>query len=241
MIVVICLTTFLGEMPLMVISRVSQLSISNFRTRLWFFYIGMQTALPTSEILYEEAAPVASMVATPLGYTCKHTHLCWPSNMMQKQGDAECKGNMINIQEVSVRLMGCSMHTWIPHEARVLSRVNNKKGKRVSDALYTLCKMFSESHASGIQNWPMRVLDSNGMLWVWPRVQANASAISTESTSRSQYKANIHEESSIKLMKNTPILLSSKKDQVFSPLSYSHVHTAASHVRYSPKTYYMGI
>ena len=31
------------------------------------------------------------------------------------------------------------------------ARVNNKEGKRVSNALYTPCKMFSESHAPGIQ------------------------------------------------------------------------------------------
>ena len=60
-------------------------------------------------------------------------------------------------------------------------------------------------------------------------MQANASVISTESTSRSQYKTSVYEESSIKLMKNTAILLSSKRNQVFSPLG-SHVRTAASHV-----------
>ena len=46
------------------------------------------------------------------------------------------------------------------------------------------------------------------------------SAISTKSTSRSQYKTSIYEESSIKLKKNASILLSSKKNQVFSPLGY---------------------
>ena len=33
----------------------------------------------------------------------------------------------------------------------VLIRENNKEGKRVSNALYTPYKMFSESHAPGIQ------------------------------------------------------------------------------------------
>ena len=33
----------------------------------------------------------------------------------------------------------------------ILSRVNNKEGKRVSNALYTQYKMFSESHTPGIQ------------------------------------------------------------------------------------------
>ena len=65
----------------------------------------------------------------------------------------------------------------------------------------------------------MRVLDSNGTLWVWPRVQANASAISTENASRSLYKMSVHEESSIKLTKNTSILHSLVKNQVFSALS----------------------
>ncbi len=38
------------------------------------------------------------------------------------------------------------------HEAEyVLPRINNKEGKRVSNALYTPYKMFSESHAPGIQ------------------------------------------------------------------------------------------
>ena len=33
----------------------------------------------------------------------------------------------------------------------VLSRVYNKEEKRVSNALYAVCKMFSESHVPGIQ------------------------------------------------------------------------------------------
>ena len=33
----------------------------------------------------------------------------------------------------------------------IVSRVYNKEEKRVSNALYALCKMFSESHAPGIQ------------------------------------------------------------------------------------------
>ena len=64
----------------------------------------------------------------------------------------------------------------------------------------------------------MRALNSNGTLWAWPQVQANASAISTKNASRSQYKTNVHEESSIKLMKNASIPHRSKKNQVFSPL-----------------------
>ena len=52
----------------------------------------------------------------------------------------------------------------------------------------------------------MRALNSNGTLWAWPQVQANASMILTENASRSQYKMNIHEESSIKLTKNASIL-----------------------------------
>ena len=31
------------------------------------------------------------------------------------------------------------------------ARVNNKEGKRISNALYTPCKMFSENYAPGIQ------------------------------------------------------------------------------------------
>ena len=57
-----------------------------------------------------------------------------------------------------------------------------------------------------LKNWSMRAFNWNGMLWAWPRV----SAISTESVSRSQYKTSVHEESSIKLMKNASILLNSK-------------------------------
>ena len=33
----------------------------------------------------------------------------------------------------------------------IIARVNNKGGKRVSNALYVPYKMFSESHAPGIQ------------------------------------------------------------------------------------------
>ena len=52
--------------------------------------------------------------------------------------------------------------------------------------LYALCKISAESHAPGIQkltNESARV--KSGTSWVWPRVrQVNASAISTENTSR---------------------------------------------------------
>jgi hypothetical protein len=56
----------------------------------------------------------------------------------------------------------------------------------------------------------MRVLDSNGTLWVWPRVQANTRAISTENAGRSQHIASVDEECSIKLTNNAAILLSLK-------------------------------
>ena len=36
-------------------------------------------------------------------------------------------------------------------EVRCVARVYNKEEKRVSNTLYALCKMFSESHAPGIQ------------------------------------------------------------------------------------------
>ena len=50
----------------------------------------------------------------------------------------------------------------------------------------------------------------------WPRVQANVSVISTENASRSQYETSVHEESSIKFIKNAPapILHSSKASHV---------------------------
>ena len=39
----------------------------------------------------------------------------------------------------------------VDHPHWVAARVNNKEGKRVSNALYTPYKMFSENHAPGIQ------------------------------------------------------------------------------------------
>jgi hypothetical protein len=57
----------------------------------------------------------------------------------------------------------------------------------------------------------MRALDSNSELWAWSRVQANASAISTENASRSQYKTSIHEESSLKHTKNASVLSNPEK------------------------------
>ena len=35
----------------------------------------------------------------------------------------------------------------------IISRVNNKEEKRVSNALYSPYKMFTESHVPGIQKW----------------------------------------------------------------------------------------
>ena len=82
----------------------------------------------------------------------------------------------------------------------------------------------------------MRALDSNGMLWVWPQVQAaNASSVSTEKTSRSRYKTSISEESCMKLTKNASILHS---PEVFSPLGQLRAQDGKSHC--SPKTYYTG-
>ncbi len=64
----------------------------------------------------------------------------------------------------------------------------------------------------------MRALDSNSRLWASPRVQANASAISTETADRSQYRTSVHEESCIKVTKNSSILYRLEKNRVFSPL-----------------------
>ena len=111
----------------------------------------------------------------------------------------------------------------------LLSRVNNKERKRVSNALYTPYEMFSESHAPGIQKLTN---ESARFKWYVVGVASSASqreAISTESASRSQYETSVCEESSIKLMKDASILLSSKKNQLFSPWA-GHVRTAASHV-----------
>ena len=44
----------------------------------------------------------------------------------------------------------CSVNLSV-HLNLVIARVNNKEGKRVSNALYTPYKMFSESHTPGIQ------------------------------------------------------------------------------------------
>ena len=65
----------------------------------------------------------------------------------------------------------------------------------------------------------MRALDSNNELWVWPRVQPNASAVAAENANRSRYKTSVHEESSIKLMKNASICRSPEKNRVFSDLA----------------------
>ena len=65
----------------------------------------------------------------------------------------------------------------------------------------------------------MRALDSNNELWAWPRVQTNVNAIEAENTSKSRYKTSVHEESSIKLMKNASICRSPEKNRVFSDLA----------------------
>ena len=111
----------------------------------------------------------------------------------------------------------------------ILSRVNNKERKRVSNELYTPYEMFSESHAPGIKK---STNESARFKWYIVGVASSASqreAISTESASRSQYETSVREESSIKLMKGASILLNSKKNQLFSPWT-GHVCTAASHV-----------
>ena len=98
-----------------------------------------------------------------------------------------------------------------------MSRVYNNERKRVSNALYGLCNMCSESHAPGIQT--LTNDDSNNELWAWPRVQTNTSAIAAENASRSRYKMSVHEESSIKLKKNASIRRSPEKNQVFNDLA----------------------
>ena len=97
-----------------------------------------------------------------------------------------------------------------------ISLIKSKWEESIERAIYSVQDVFGELHQE-FKNQPTRAFDSNGTLWAWPRVQANVSAISTESTSRSKYKTSFYEESSIKLMKNASIL-SSKKNQVFSLL-----------------------
>ena len=78
------------------------------------------------------------------------------------------------------------------------------------------------------KHWPMRALDSNNDLWAWPRVQTNTSAIAAENTSRSRYRTSVHEESSIKLTKNTSIRPVLRKIEC-SATWFSHVRKAGSH------------
>ena len=73
----------------------------------------------------------------------------------------------------------------------LISRVNNKEGKRVSNALYAL--YFWKVTRQEFENWPVRVLDSNSWLWAWHRVRANASVISTENNGDSKYRTSVHE------------------------------------------------
>ena len=95
--------------------------------------------------------------------------------------------------------------------------------------LYTPYKKFLENHAPGIQKLTNKSTRFKWYIVGGSRVQANAS--------RSQYKTSVHEESSIKHMKNSSILHSSKKNQVYSTLA-SHVHTAANHI--TRQKHYMG-
>ena len=53
----------------------------------------------------------------------------------------------------------------------------------------------------------------------WAQVQANVNVIVTEIASRSRYRTSAHEESSMKLTKNTSTLHSPEKNQVFSSLA----------------------
>ena len=86
------------------------------------------------------------------------------------------------------------------------------------NVLYTPYKMFLESHAPGIQKVDQcecsiqMVRCRRGLECKLTRV------ILTKTVSSPQYKTSVYEESSIKLMKNAFILLSSEKNQVFSPL-----------------------
>ena len=73
---------------------------------------------------------------------------------------------------------------------------------------------FSESYMPGIKNLRMRALDSNSMLWVWPRVQADTSVISTENLADHQ---------------NASILHSPKKIKTLAPWA-AHMHDVGSHV-----------
>ena len=65
---------------------------------------------------------------------------------------------MHEVNSISHQILFC-LHTCIVmcsvnlsvHLNLVIARINNKEGKRVSNALYTPYKMFSESHTSGIQ------------------------------------------------------------------------------------------
>ena len=56
------------------------------------------------------------------------------------------------------------------------TRVYNKR--RVSNALYVPCKMFSESHSQGIKKLTNENTQFKNLLWAWPRVQANDSTTS---------------------------------------------------------------
>ena len=76
----------------------------------------------------------------------------------------------------------------------------------IERAIYSVNK-FLESHAPRIQKLTN---ESTQFKWyivgVASSASTNASMILTENASRSQYKMNIHEESSIKLTKNASIL-----------------------------------
>ena len=82
----------------------------------------------------------------------------------------------------------------------------------------------------------MRVLTSNGMSWAWPRVEANASTISTENTSKIN-NMSVHEESrnlSTKFIKKASIFYDPKKNhcKYLAPWA-SHVHKTVGKSHYS--------
>ena len=56
-------------------------------------------------------------------------------------------------------------------QAQILTMFVRKEGKRVSNALYGLCKMFLESHAQGIQ-----MLTNQSTRFKWPIVGMVSSA-----------------------------------------------------------------
>ena len=74
-----------------------------------------------------------------------------------------------------------------------------KEEKRVSNALYALCKMFSESHVPGIQTLTN---ESAGFKSLILGMASSASMISSENDRRTRYKVSIRVESIKKIVKN---------------------------------------